>query len=73
MPPPRHAGGNGGRYQNNLLDDRANFIEYVRNLEQGQAGPGVGGGGGARRRRRRSGGSYGGNGNNGNGNGPNRV
>src|SRR5579883_3189183 len=33
-----YAGGNGGRYQNNLLDDRANFIEYVRNLEQGQAG-----------------------------------
>jgi predicted RNase H-like HicB family nuclease len=47
--------GFGGRGQNNhLLDDRANFIEYVRGLEQqgtrhGQ--PGGGGGGGRRRGR----------------------
>jgi predicted RNase H-like HicB family nuclease len=58
--------GFGGRGNNaHLLDDRANFIEYVRGLEQGggqQGGPrfgghgGPGGGGGGRGRRGRGGG-----------------
>jgi predicted HicB family RNase H-like nuclease len=83
----RFEGGGGGRQRgfggrgNNahLLDDRANFIEYVRGLEQsgqqggpsrfgGHGGPG-GGGGGGRGRRGRGGGGRGGNPNHG---GPNR-
>ena len=49
--------GFGPRYHG-IMDDRANFIEYVRNLEQNggpQPGgaPGLGGGGANRRRRRR--------------------
>jgi predicted RNase H-like HicB family nuclease len=69
----RHEAGNaprrqgfGGRNNNNfhLLDDRANFIEYVRGLEQGGprgASPGgAGPGGGDRGRRRRRGGPGGG-------------
>lgn len=57
--------GFGGRGNNaHLLDDRANFIEYVRGLEQqggaprhgGHGGPGGGGGGGGRGRRGRGGG-----------------
>jgi predicted RNase H-like HicB family nuclease len=69
--------GFGGRNNNaHLLDDRANFIEYVRGLEQsGQQGApsrfgGHGGpGGGGRGRRGRGGGGRGGNPNHG---GPNR-
>lgn len=63
--------GFGGRGNNaHLLDDRANFIEYVRGLEQGggqQGGGrfgghgGPGGGGGGRGRRGRGGGGRGGN------------
>jgi predicted RNase H-like HicB family nuclease len=58
---PRRQGGFGGGRQNyQLLDDRANFIEYVRGLEQqGQRGPGPGQGGGGRRRRGRGGGGGG--------------
>jgi predicted RNase H-like HicB family nuclease len=81
----RFDGGGGGRQRgfggrgNNahLLDDRANFIEYVRGLEQGQqqGGPRFGGGhgghggpgGGGRGRRGRGGGGGGGGG----GRGPN--
>lgn len=40
--------GRGGGYSPQILDDRANFIEYVRNQEAGQAGRGGGGGGGGR-------------------------
>ena len=58
--------GFGNRYNAGALDDRASFIEYVRNLEQGQqggygpgrgpgGGGGAGGGGGGPRNRRRSG------------------
>ena len=62
--------GRGGGYNTALLDDRANFIEYVRNLEQGGGSPGPrgpggggpGGGGGGRNRRRGAGGSGGGRG-----------
>jgi predicted RNase H-like HicB family nuclease len=77
--------GYGPRYQG-ILDDRANFIEYVRGLETGGGGPnrmgggpgpGPGGGGGRRRRRGRGGGNgpMGGSGpmgggGGGNGNGP---
>ena len=74
--------GFGGRGNNaHLLDDRANFIEYVRGLEQSgqQGGPsrfgGHGGpGGGGRGRRGRGGGGGGGGGRGGNPNhgGPNR-
>lgn len=78
---PRGFGGRGGNPQ--LLDDRANFIEYVRGLEQGNGGParhGQPGGGGRRRGRNGRGGNpnqrgpHGprpqhGNGFNGNGNG----
>ncbi|HEY3358752.1 MAG TPA: hypothetical protein VGQ83_36225 [Polyangia bacterium] len=51
--------GFGPRYHG-IMDDRANFIEYVRNLEQNggpQPGgaPGLGGGGAGRHRRRRGG------------------
>jgi hypothetical protein len=62
----RRAGGGyggGGRYNANLLEDRANFIEYVRNLEHGnQAGHNAapGGAGGRRRRNRGRGGPPGG-------------
>jgi predicted RNase H-like HicB family nuclease len=71
--------GFGGRGNNaHLLDDRANFIEYVRGLEQGggqqggprfggHGGPGGGGGGGGRGRRGRGGGGRGGNPNHGGG------
>jgi hypothetical protein len=53
----------GGRYNNHgILEDRANFIEYVRNLEHGNhhahtggGGGGGGGGGAAGRGRRRRG------------------
>ena len=71
-------GGYGPRY-NPMLDDRANFIEYVRNLEGGQGhGQGAGGGGGAPgggpggrgRRRRGGGGSPNGGGGGGGGGGP---
>jgi predicted RNase H-like HicB family nuclease len=63
---PRQYGQRGG-YQQGLMDDRAHFIEYVRNLDNGQPqhgarpggggpmhahGPGGGGGGGRRRRGR---------------------
>ena len=77
----RFDGGGGGRQRgfggrgNNahLLDDRANFIEYVRGLEQGgqqgggsrfggHGGPGGGGGGGRGRRGGRGGGGGGGGG-----------
>jgi predicted HicB family RNase H-like nuclease len=90
----RYDGGGGGRQQrgfggrgNNahLLDDRANFIEYVRGLEQqggapsrhgGHGGHGGGGGqpgGGGRRRGRGGGGGGGGGGRGGNPNhGPHR-
>jgi predicted RNase H-like HicB family nuclease len=61
--------GFGGRGNNaHLLDDRANFIEYVRGLEQGQQqggprfGGGHGGGGGRGRRGGRGGGGGGGGG-----------
>jgi predicted RNase H-like HicB family nuclease len=68
----RGFGGGRGNYQ--LLDDRANFIEYVRGLENNGGynaqgghrggghggGPGGGGGGGGDRRRRRRGGGPGG-------------
>jgi predicted HicB family RNase H-like nuclease len=68
---PRRGGFGGGRNNNNyqLLDDRANFIEYVRGLEQtgghahgarGPQGPGGGGPGGDRRRRGGRGGRGGG-------------
>jgi predicted RNase H-like HicB family nuclease len=63
----------GGRYNANLLEDRANFIEYVRNLEHsGQGGhhPAPSGPGGRRRRNRGRGGpptGSGGQGPNGNG------
>jgi len=67
---PRRGGFGGGRNNNNyqLLDDRANFIEYVRGLEQSGGhghgrpqGPGGGGpGGGGDRRRRGRGGRGGG-------------
>ncbi|HEX9103924.1 MAG TPA: type II toxin-antitoxin system HicB family antitoxin [Polyangia bacterium] len=74
--------GFGGRGNNaHLLDDRANFIEYVRGLEQqggaprhgGHGGP-SGGGGGRGRRGRGGGGGGGGGGRGGNPNhgGPNR-
>jgi predicted RNase H-like HicB family nuclease len=66
--------GFGGRGNNaHLLDDRANFIEYVRGLEQQGGAPRHGGHGGppggGRGRRGRSGGGRGGNPNHG---GPNR-
>jgi hypothetical protein len=56
--PQRGFGRGGGN--SHLLDDRANFIEYVRGLEQNggarHAGPhGCGGGGGDRGRNRRGG------------------
>jgi predicted RNase H-like HicB family nuclease len=70
---PRGGGGGGGgrgfgrnNYNSQLLDDRANFIEYVRGLEQqgGHGGPARGPGGGPRNddRRRRRGGRGGGGG-----------
>ncbi len=75
----RQQRGFGGRGNNaHLLDDRANFIEYVRGLEQqggaprhgghgGGGGPGGGGGGpGGRGRRGRGGGGGGGGGRGGN-------
>jgi len=43
--------GYGQRYHA-VMDDRANFIEYVRGLEPGARGPGGGGGGGGRGRHR---------------------
>jgi predicted RNase H-like HicB family nuclease len=76
---PRRQGGFGGRGQYHaVMDDRANFIEYVRGLEQSgghgpSRGPGGGGGGGDGRRRRRGGHGgpqrHGGHGPNGNGGG----
>lgn len=71
---PMGRGGYGPRYQG-ILDDRANFIEYVRGLDAGASpsptgpwahpqnrvgGGGPGGGGGGGRRRRRRGGAPGG-------------
>lgn len=56
-----HGGGRpqgrfGGQHYPGIMDDRANFIEYVRGLEQGgghhQQQPGRGPGGGSGRRRR---------------------
>jgi predicted RNase H-like HicB family nuclease len=82
----RPRGGFGGRNNNaHLLDDRANFIEYVRGLEQsgqqggpsrfgghgGHGGP-PGGGGRGRRGRGGGGGGGGGRGPNPNHGGPNR-
>lgn len=65
----RRAGGGGyggGRYNANLLEDRANFIEYVRNLEHNNQGGGhhaaPSGPGGRRRRNRGRGGPPGGSG-----------
>jgi predicted HicB family RNase H-like nuclease len=59
-------GGFGTRYHG-IMDDRANFIEYVRTLEQnggpaGGGGSGLGGGAGRRRRRGRGKGGPGGGG-----------
>jgi predicted HicB family RNase H-like nuclease len=73
----RQRGFGGGRGNNaHLLDDRANFIEYVRGLEQsGQQGGGQrfgghgGPGGGGRGRRGRGGGGGGGGGGRGGGGG----
>jgi len=54
--PDRLRPGFGGRYHG-IMDDRANFIEYVRGLDQGGGQPaGPGGGGGRRRRHRNKGG-----------------
>ncbi len=54
-------GRNFGRGSNPaMLDDRANFIEYVRTLDQGSAGPGNGGGGGYNRGQNQGGGGRGG-------------
>jgi predicted RNase H-like HicB family nuclease len=73
--PGRRQGGFGGGGRGNyhaVMDDRANFIEYVRGLENGghgggrgpgMGGGGAGGGGDRRRRRGRGGGGGGGNGN----------
>ncbi len=57
-PPARRQGGFGGGRPgyHAVMDDRANFIEYVRNLEQGGHGPPRGQGDGGRRRRRGGGG-----------------
>ena len=44
--------GYGGRYHG-IMDDRANFIEYVRGLDQGAGGNQAGGVGGGRHGRRR--------------------
>lgn len=57
----RQRGRFGGQHYPGMMDDRANFIEYVRGLEQGghaghhNQGPGRGGPGGGRRRRGRGG------------------
>jgi antitoxin HicB len=42
---PRREEGQGSRYHN-IMENRADFIEYVRGLETGQPGRGGGGGGG---------------------------
>jgi predicted HicB family RNase H-like nuclease len=51
--PDRLRQGVGGRYHG-IMDDRANFIEYVRTLDQGSGQPGGPGPGGGRRRRHRN-------------------
>ncbi|HJZ85097.1 MAG TPA: type II toxin-antitoxin system HicB family antitoxin, partial [Polyangia bacterium] len=68
MPPPegpddrgnridtRPRGSNYGARYHGILDDRANFIEYVRGLEQSHGGGGMGGRRGGRRRGRGGGG-----------------
>lgn len=50
----RRQGYGGNRYSTNLLDDRANFIEYVRNLEHNNSGSHPGGGNNAPGRRDRN-------------------
>lgn len=67
---PGGGGYGGGRYNANLLEDRANFIEYVRNLEHNnQSGhhTAPSGPGGRRRRNRGRGGPPGGGGGQGSG------